>query len=170
MVLGHHKGISKLRPNQVWRLSSYKFRFRTILNLIHILQKDCVHEMKKDFNCDLCSFTTSYKKSLIQHIDTIHEKKRDFKCSMCDYSASQNVNLEQHVKSIHEKKKDFKCLKCDYSTSVKSNLTRHFSRHHEPTQGRWRWKWWQSWDEQVPTVWSVLGEWRRPNEAFGVQT
>ena len=106
------------------------------MNLIHILQKDCVHEMKKDFNCDLCSFTTSYKKSLIQHIDTIHEKKRDFKCSMCDYSASQNVNLEQHVKSIHEKKKDFKCLKCDYSTSVKSNLTRHFSRHHEPKKHR----------------------------------
>ena len=39
------------------------------------------------------------------HVASVHEAKKPFNCEICTYKCSQNNDLKKHVESVHEKKK-----------------------------------------------------------------
>ncbi|XP_018019057.1 zinc finger protein 808-like [Hyalella azteca] len=77
----------------------------------------CVEKMKP-LNCNGCSHANCNK--LKRH-----------KCSFCTYATSIKGNLTQHVAGVHKNLKPHKCNICGYSSSRKSDLTRHVAAVHK---------------------------------------
>ena len=42
-----------------------------------------VHDVKKDFKCDICETTFNKKNNLNVHVATVHEGKKPFECDRC---------------------------------------------------------------------------------------
>ncbi|XP_066970612.1 zinc finger and BTB domain-containing protein 14-like isoform X9 [Macrobrachium rosenbergii] len=81
----------------------------------------------KRFSCSYCSFKTSRKASLEEHVN-IHMGVKPFSCSYCSYSASHKNVLRAHLRT-HSKEKPFACPYCDHRTKTKSNLNSHMITH-----------------------------------------
>jgi hypothetical protein len=89
-----------------------------------------VHENKKDFPCNKCSYAAAEKKSLNYHIKTVHEKNFEHCCTLCDYKCGRRGDLSRHIKVVHQLIKDFNCRKCEYGASDKRCLQRHIRNVH----------------------------------------
>ena len=85
------------------------------------------HTGEKPLKCDVCKFSTAWKKNLVQHMRT-HTGEKPFKCDVCHYSTAYKSYLVQHMKT-HTGEKPFKCDVCHYSTVRKSRLVDHMRTH-----------------------------------------
>ena len=77
----------------------------------------------KVFNCDICSFSCSYKSRILKH-KIIHTKENNFKCEQCSYACSRKGYQVQHQR-IHTGEKPYNCEECSYACSQKCNLVKH---------------------------------------------
>ena len=81
--------------------------------------------------CERCSFSTSRKQNLNNHVKGFHDKIREFACGQCSYNAPTLNTLKLHIKAIHNKIKDFACDHCAYKATQKGTLNRHLIAKHK---------------------------------------
>ena len=61
-----------------------------------------IHENRKPFTCEICSFSFARKPNLKKHIESVHAGKKPFKCDISDANFTQKPNLKQHIESDNE--------------------------------------------------------------------
>ncbi|XP_068211029.1 longitudinals lacking protein, isoforms H/M/V-like isoform X3 [Palaemon carinicauda] len=81
------------------------------------------------FSCSYCSFRTTRKNLLKEHINT-HTGERPFACPYCPYSSSHRTTLTSHIKT-HTGEKPFACPFCQYRAIQKSSLNVHMTKHRQ---------------------------------------
>ena len=57
-------------------------------------------EHSKLYACNLCSFRTSFKNSLVNH-QAVHSDDRPWICDICDYRAKRKQDLKKHLHTMH---------------------------------------------------------------------
>ena len=82
---------------------------------------------KKEFKCDVCSYTTICMSYLKRH-KMQHALEKPYKCDVCSYSTARSSNLREH-KANHTGEKPYKCDACSYSTTRSNRLREHQARH-----------------------------------------
>ena len=87
------------------------------------------------FRCNHCTYESSRKGNLNQHIKSVHLKIKCCKCDRCDYECSEKGSLNRHINSVHLKLRDFKCDRCDYECRTKGHLTNHINSVHLKLKG-----------------------------------
>ncbi len=112
-----------------------------------LLNKDDPAKKMKCFKCPSCTYSTSNKSHLKDHMKAVHLKIRDQTCPHCDYATSCAANLQRHFRMRHtggasnkptedgtEEKvpaqNNLGCPPCTYSTSNKSHLKDHMKAVH----------------------------------------
>ncbi|XP_047739826.1 zinc finger protein 808-like isoform X2 [Hyalella azteca] len=90
-----------------------------------------VHKNVRPHKCNICSYSSSQKSHLTQHVAAVHKKLRPHKCNICGYSSSRKSHITQHVNAVHKKLQPHKCNICSYAASLKSNLTEHVAAVHK---------------------------------------
>ena len=95
-----------------------------------------VHEVKKQFKCDICNANFTQEPSLNQHIANFHRYdliRKDMNCKECDLTFNTNFHLNRHFASVHQgnKLQLFKCNKCEVGFKSKQILDGHFQLVHE---------------------------------------
>lgn len=83
--------------------------------------------VKKDYNCEYCSYSTNRRSDLVRHIRR-HTGENLFNCPKCDYSTARKSDLRRHL-LLHAGEKPFKCGVCNYTTSRKTVLLKHMRIH-----------------------------------------
>ena len=100
---------------------------------LHISQMHKVNTHK----CPECTFASSRKSQLKNHIEAVHDKTRKFVCTECGYAASRIYDLKNHTKNVHTTgAKKFKCEQCPYTTAYPADLKRHIRGVHENIRDR----------------------------------
>jgi len=98
---------------------------------VSISQPKVYHKLMSN-NCKFCGTTISgYKFRLQFHILRVHDNIKSFNCEKCSYTTTYNYNLKIHNHRVHYKIKNFDCGKCSYSSFWKQDLKTHYARHHE---------------------------------------
>ena len=87
------------------------------------------HIGKKPYKCDVCSYSTIFMSYLNRH-KMQHTGEKSYKCDVCSYSTTRSNLLAEH-KARHTGEKSYLCDVCSYSTSRLSNLAEHKARHTE---------------------------------------
>lgn len=82
---------------------------------------------EKPFVCHYCSYKTSRKALLEEHINT-HTGDRPFSCPFCPYSSSHKSILKAHIRR-HTGEKPYGCIFCPYRATQKSTLNSHMLTH-----------------------------------------
>ncbi|XP_042233669.1 broad-complex core protein isoforms 1/2/3/4/5-like isoform X25 [Homarus americanus] len=85
------------------------------------------HTGEKPFLCPFCSYRTTRKALLEEHINT-HTGDRPFSCPYCQYSSSHKSILKAHVRR-HTGEKPYACTYCPYRATQKSTLNSHMLTH-----------------------------------------
>ena len=112
-------GVSIVKPSICDKVFSSKGGLTTHNNKNHT-------ENNKLF-CDQCSYSTTCKTFLKNHIDARHEGVT-FQCEFCAYRSNKNA-LASHTRRCHSKDL-YLCDQCDYSNRLKSNLINHKKSKH----------------------------------------
>ena len=84
------------------------------------------------FACDLCDATYPVRHSLSNHKRLKHGDAAQFNCTKCTYATTKKENLDQHVRSVHEKIK-VTCDICNKEFSKTPNLNKHKRQKHPET-------------------------------------
>ena len=84
-----------------------------------------VHEGKKQFKCDICTFTQKWY--LLANSVSSHEGEKPFKCDICSSSFARKSNL----KVVHGGKKPFECDTCSDTFPQKDELAVYLASIHE---------------------------------------
>ena len=79
------------------------------------------------FNCQQCSYSTTYEKNLKTHINRSHDKS--FLCDKCPYKTGDKALLRSHTDNVHDIEKHL-CDKCDFITTSKDRLKFHEEKEH----------------------------------------
>ncbi|KAB0800853.1 hypothetical protein PPYR_06592 [Photinus pyralis] len=79
-------------------------------------------------HCHNCSYTTKWKKSLINHLKEYHGLE-EFHCEQCKFVTRRKRVLFDHVKVRHQWK-TFNCQLCNYRTQLQGFLLRHMKVCH----------------------------------------
>ena len=87
--------------------------------------KQKCQERPKHLHCHLCSFTTSYKQSLKEHIETFHGTS-SAQCTICDKHFRDASSLEKHLKTHL----GYDCSYCGKKFRTKYGRDRHVKSHH----------------------------------------
>ncbi|KAK7076010.1 hypothetical protein SK128_024993, partial [Halocaridina rubra] len=82
---------------------------------------------RKKRMCPFCSYSSSIKTNLDNHIRT-HTGEKPFACPRCPYRSAQRYDVKKHYR-IHTREKPFACPHCPHRTSQKSNLVAHVLTH-----------------------------------------
>ena len=87
-------------------------------------EKEVVERVK----CEQCSYQSSNKSNLAQHVNRVHKKIRDSMCevrNMCVSTALQEY-LKKHIDAVHYNgNKKFKCNFCSFASSPLDSLRNH---------------------------------------------
>lgn len=102
----------------------------------HYLRAHTRHSCKNSsrlrrLTCDICQYTTSFKRLLVSHIQR-HMGLR-FKCKACGNSLKSKMSYITHVNYAckHSSKlKRFSCDHCQYKATKKNNLLVHIQTNH----------------------------------------
>ncbi|CAK1591479.1 unnamed protein product [Parnassius mnemosyne] len=86
-----------------------------------------VPQQTEIFNCDICEYKTSQKRSILVHLKA-HAAKRMYCCNICEYRCNRKDNLQIHMK-IHTGEKPFSCNICEHRFITKSRLQTHMKIH-----------------------------------------
>lgn len=81
----------------------------------------CTHEN--------CSFKTTYKRSLIKHIQQKHMEEKAHICEICGFQTRHKASLDKHRK-LHMETKQYKCSECSFSSYAPSEVILHGQRKH----------------------------------------
>nr|XP_045582639.1 broad-complex core protein isoforms 1/2/3/4/5-like isoform X27 [Procambarus clarkii] len=87
----------------------------------------CKQFGEKPYLCPFCSYRTTRKALLEEHINT-HTGDRPFSCPYCEYSSSHKSILKAHVRR-HTGEKPYACTFCPYRATQKSTLNSHMLTH-----------------------------------------
>ena len=82
-------------------------------------KKTFFHERKKNYECNLCQYSSPRRDVMNLHILSIHEGKKPYKCDLCTYACTRKCRLNEHFVTVHEGKKPFKCESCQKCFSRK---------------------------------------------------
>ena len=82
----------------------------------------------KNFVCDICNKTFSYRSGLTRH-KNIHTKVNSYNCKLCNYEGTQSNDLNRHILAIHKKEKLLQCQYCGKSFSLNSILNQRIKTH-----------------------------------------
>ena len=94
-------------------------------------QKNVLNKhMLRHTKCSQCDYTASRKIQLNHHTLQRHTEVRPFECDICDFATSSKRTLDRHV-FRHTGRKPFKCNMCDYAAAFVSELNQHKRRHGE---------------------------------------
>ena len=92
-----------------------------------------IHE-KKEFECGICFYKTTQKRSLKIHLLSQHLNgiANTFKCPVCEKEFNLKESLSNHIRASHGEKCDkvFQCNICDFVTSSSSGLKTHKAAIH----------------------------------------
>lgn len=118
-----------------------------------------MHTKDRPYNCNLCSFKSSYKSSLIQHKKRhmigafikclicqklflkqteymihkkVHTGEEEFKCRYCDFVTSISTRILIKHELTHNNITDFDCSLCEFTTKARIRFERHLRTHFEP--------------------------------------
>ena len=87
------------------------------------------HIERKQYTCDICSFSSVYSSSLAAH-KRRHTGAKPYSCDVCNYNSTTKYQLARH-KRIHTGEKPYKCDICSYSAISSSTLGLHKRKHTE---------------------------------------
>ena len=97
----------------------------------------CSSDVKKEFECELCSMQFNKKEELDQHLELGHEEdesesKTDRTCEFCQKVYKKNKYLLIHLRAVHFESK-FTCERdnCGREFSFKRSLIRHIAVIHD---------------------------------------
>ena len=94
--------------------------------------KHSMHDMIKNFKCDLCPYETARGTSLRYHNYSIHKiGDAKFKCELCPYTSVARGVLKKHIKRVHAGIKIHVCEDCGFATSTKTQLNSHRDSVHK---------------------------------------
>ena len=79
--------------------------------------------------CSQCDASFPVRKSMLNHKRLKHGDAKQFNCELCVYTTINKTHLEQHVRSVHKKINET-CETCGKNFSDKSNLNKHKKNKH----------------------------------------
>ena len=82
---------------------------------------------KKEFKCDVCSYTTICMSYLKRH-KMQHAVEKPYKCDVCSYSTVRTRDLVRH-KRKHTEEKPYMCEVCGFTTRSANSLRSHKRTH-----------------------------------------
>ena len=88
--------------------------------------------VKKPFECPLCTYKAAKKNWVENHYLVIHTTEKPFKCEKCSLAFKRKELLARHVRIIHEKRKRYSCdaPNCEYKSDQKTDITKHKDNKH----------------------------------------
>ncbi|KAI4471591.1 finger putative transcription factor family-related [Holotrichia oblita] len=112
-----------------------KFECETCKEIFYNAYKYSLHVKKHDetstkFKCPLCSYTTSRRTSIAQHINMIHLQKYLYYCQFCGKGFSDALMYREH-ENIHMGAGPLSCVVCQKTFSFTRNLVQHQVRFHK---------------------------------------
>ena len=81
------------------------------------------------FTCDLCDASYPVRMSLSNHKRFKHGDATQFNCTKCTYATTKKDHLDQHVRSVHENVK-VTCDISNKEFSKTPNLNKHKKQKH----------------------------------------
>ena len=85
------------------------------------------------YPCSQCDASFPVRKSMLNHKRLKHGDAKQFNCELCVYTTINKTHLTQHVRSVHKKINET-CETCGKEFSDKPTLNRHVRRLHTKTQ------------------------------------
>jgi len=79
------------------------------------------------FNCQQCSYSTTFEGNLKTHIRRSHDDS--YLCDQCSYKTGDKGRLRYHVDNVHDIEKHL-CDKCEFITTNKRRLEFHEEKVH----------------------------------------
>jgi len=118
-----------------------------------------VHWQVKNYICEHCEYSSSFKNDLVKHTLSRHSQKDipvfssvdkiqfqtqspqssqqvqskvkgSPRAKNCEECGKLVVNMNEHIRYVHRKEKAFSCAHCDYKTLFKSDLIKHENAVH----------------------------------------
>ena len=92
------------------------------------------HTGDKPFACSNCSFRTSVKSNLKQHMKKIHgpRRRKIIECPICSVKFVDIHGMKRHMTVLHSDGPQitFRCHLCDWHTKHEGNLNKHLRKKH----------------------------------------
>ena len=85
------------------------------------------HDKIKDIKCPSCTHVCGTRKTLNKHMNRHHKKVN---CDMCGYECVNALHLKKHMKA-HDNVKDNLCPSCPYAAPNKLHLAEHINKYHD---------------------------------------
>ena len=86
-------------------------------------------------DCYKCDSTFSTRHNFMRHIETVHEKKRKYKCQQCSFDASSKRGIKEHAMRSHKEPIEpipiFECNQCDKTFLRNNYLQNHIKCVHQ---------------------------------------
>ena len=116
-----HLGMMKFPCNYCDYEATTNFRLKEHIETQHFNEKA---------QCTYCG--KQFSKSFIKtHIETIHEPSKIHKCGECSYETTRKELLTQHIEAKHEMNMDkYMCSQCDYKSKGKKQIREHKRKQH----------------------------------------
>ena len=90
-----------------------------------------VHEKLNEAACKICEHKASSEHQLRRHVRA-HKKHLACGTGKCSYRTSYKWALDEHVKDAHDNSEDhFTCGQCSYKTAREWELKRHVKINHD---------------------------------------
>lgn len=102
--------------------------YRTWHTLHSHIRYQC--KIKPYLFCDLCSYKTNLKGSLVFHMTRVHCEENFRKCSKCGEKYVQRSNQPNHERYCG-RTLFYKCKLCEYTTAKEKNLNSHVQKTHD---------------------------------------
>ena len=89
-----------------------------------------VHENVKDYKCDSCDKSFTWKSQLEFHTKKIHMNMKPYQCVCCDKRFAVKNMMELHLQIVHGNIRTYNCDICNRSFGKKNQLENHLKKNH----------------------------------------
>lgn len=87
-------------------------------------------KLEEIYKKKLCPYCARNVRCLDDHIANIHQLKRNFFCDLCEFASYKKGPIEEHIISNHLPK-NIACSHCNFVTAHKKRLKMHILNQHE---------------------------------------